>query len=46
MRKMTVALIAVIVVIGVLFLWLLAGTAPEDANSVPVTIELEDSFER
>ena len=46
MRKMTLALIAVIVVIGVVFLWLLSGTSPDHANAQPITIEVEDNFER
>lgn len=46
MKKMTLGLGIAALLLVVLTGLLLAGTGPEDANSQPVKVELDDNFER
>ena len=46
MKKIGLAAIIVIALMIGLFLLLLGGTSPEDANAQPVTVSIDDNFER
>jgi len=46
MKKLGLALLLILIFMAALFFWLLSQSAPENANSEIITIDVEDNFER
>jgi len=46
MKKIGLALLVLVVIFAAIFLWLLGKSSPENANTEPVTIEVQDNFEK
>lgn len=46
MKKLGLALLLILIFAGALFFWLLSQSAPENANSDVITVDIEDNFER
>jgi len=46
MKKLAIVLGGVIIIAGLAFAALLVGTGPDDAPTMPVSVDIPDNFER
>ncbi|NNE57400.1 MAG: hypothetical protein HKN36_04770 [Hellea sp.] len=46
MKKLSIILISLLLVLAGIFIWLVSKAGPENANTETITVTIEDNFEK